>query len=94
MSTTPKDLSPICNAVLYQSSQGKLPSSGWLSDDASKAQMVLWNLGLIEPIGMRKNGWQCSNRFHITKMGKMAIDNLIKKNHYLGKDIKLTKQKN
>ena len=91
MSTTSKNLSSICNAVLYQSSQGKLPSSGWLSRDACEAKMVLWNLGLIEPIGMRKNGWQCSNKSKITKMGKMAIDNLIKENYYLGEDIKLTK---
>ena len=96
MSTTlfPKDFSSVCNAVLYQSSQGKLPSLGWLSKEASEAANVLSNLGLIESIGMRKNGWQCSNKHQITKMGKMAVENLIKKNWYLGQDIKLTKQKN
>ena len=94
MRTIPENFPSICNAVLYQSSQGKLPSSGWLSHDAFEAKMVLWNLGLIEPIGMRKNGWICSNKSKITKMGKIAIDNLIKKNHYLGEDIKLTKKTN
>jgi len=94
MKTIPENFPYICNAVLYQSSQGKLPSSGWLSSDANEAKMVLWNLGLIEPIGIRKNGWQYSNKSKITKMGKIAIDNLIKKKHYLGQDIKLTKETN